>query len=98
MELTEARKLALKRAGKHYAATYLLLSIAVDHAEEGEMALRQIGMNRNEIKMNANRTMKAFDAFFTGFKRYLHKDDGKVIMRDFENLKPQIDKILDLNL
>ena len=95
---TEERDRLLKIAGKHYAATYLLMSIAIDHAEEGDIAVSKLGMNKNEIKMNGSRVLKAFDLFFQSFKKYIATGDSAVILRDFEQLKPEIDKILDLKL
>ena len=95
---TEERDRLLKIAGKHYAATYLLMSIAIDHAEEGDIAVSKLGMNKNEIKKNAHLVMKHFDIFCQDFKKYIAKGDSSVILRDFEQLKPEIDKILDLKL
>lgn len=94
----EEKERLLHMAGKHYAATYLLMSIAVDHAEAGDIAVEKLGLKKNEIKKNASLVMKHFDNFCQDFKKYIAKGDGKVILSDFERLKPEIDKILDLNL
>lgn len=76
----------------------MLLTIAVYHAEEAEALIKKLGYMRNEVKMNANRVMASFDHFFEDFKKYIGKDDGKVILNDFERLKPEIDKLLESNL
>lgn len=94
----EERERLRKIAGKRFAKVYMHLSFAIDDAEEGEMALEKLGLMRNEIKQNAVRVMKAFDFFFIDFKKYIGKGDGAVILRDFERIKPEIDKVFDLNL
>lgn len=98
MALTEEKRQAIIRAGKHYGAAYLLMTIAMDHIDSGDVEIGRIGMNRNSIKMNGSRVQKSFDIFCQDFNKYLGKGDGDVVLRDFEQLKPEIDKILDLNL
>lgn len=94
----EERDRLLKVAGKELADVYILLTVAVDHAEEAEAAIEKLGYMRNEVKMYASHVMKAFDLFFATFRKYLGKGDGEVILRDFEKIKPEIDRVLDINM
>lgn len=50
------------------------------------------------MKQTAGSVQRAFDMFHRNFKKFIPKDDGAVLLRDYENLKPEIDKILDLKL
>lgn len=97
-QMTDRQKELLHQAGKHYAATYLLMTIAVDHADMGDRAVSELGMYRNEIKQNAARVQKSFDRFCQDFKKYIAHGDDKVILNDWERLSEEIEKILDLNL
>lgn len=88
----------LKLAGKEFAKSYMAASAAIDYAEAGELAIEKLGFKRNEIKMNLNRLMNQFDNFLQDFKKYIEKGDSLVILKDFENIKPQLDKIFDAEL
>lgn len=94
----EERDRLLHKAGKHYAATYMLMTIAIDHADEGDKAVKDLGLDRNEIKMNAARVQKSFDVFCKDFKKYIAHGDDKVILNDWERISAGIEKVLDLNL
>lgn len=85
----------LNRAGKAYAKTYMLMTCAIDYADEGDNAIAELGMYRTEIKQNAVRVQKSFDRFCTDFKKYLSKGDGKVILADWERVSKGVDKILE---
>ena len=94
----EERDRLLKIAGKKFAKVYLHLSLAIDDAEDGEMAVQKLGLCHTDIKYDLSRLMKDFDRFFVGFKKYIASGDSAVILRDFERLKPEIDKIFNTNL
>lgn len=98
MPMRERQKELLHRAGKHYAATYMLMTIAIDHADEGDKAVSELGLYRNEVKMNAARVQKAFDMFCKDFRKYIEKGDSAVILSDYERLTADIERILDLKL
>lgn len=94
----EERDRLVQLAGKELAYVYMLLTVAIYHAEEAEVLIKKLGYMRNEVKMNVKRLMADFDHFFEDFKKYIGKDDGVIILRDFERLKPEIDKLLKSNL
>lgn len=94
-ELTEEQQTLLHKAGKHYAAAYLLATIAVDQADDGDEACRRLGLMRNEIKMNANRVQRAFTVFCDDFRKYIAKGDANVILSDWERLSEKIGAIIE---
>ncbi len=94
----EERDRLLQKAGKEYAVTYMLMTIAIDHADEGDRAVAELGLNRNEIKMNAERVQKAFDVFCRDFRKYIAHGDDKVILNDYERLTAAIEQVVDSNL
>lgn len=85
-------------AGKHLGGAYLLITNAIDHIESAEIELEKMGLNHTSIKYYGKMLYNAFDRFFNNFKKYIGPGDGAVVLRDFEQMKPEIDKILDLNL
>lgn len=89
----------LLRAGKHYAAAYYLFSIAMVHIDEGDEEINSVGLFHREVKQLATRTQKAFDDFHRNFKnKFIPKEAGAVILRDYDELCAGIEKVLDLQL
>ena len=98
-KITEGeRERLLLKAGKEYAFVYMLMTCAIDHADEGNKAIQQLGMYRTEIKMNAERVQKAFDVFCRDFKKYLAHGNDKVILADWGRVSEGINKVLEEEL
>lgn len=95
---TQDRDKALRKAGKELAKAYMLMTFAMDHIEEAEEEIKKAGLMRNETKRYAGMVHQAHDRFLQYFQRFIGKDDGKVILSDYERLKPNIDEILDRDL
>ncbi|MCM1168908.1 MAG: hypothetical protein NC324_03125 [Bacteroides sp.] len=74
------------------------MTVAMDHIDSGEAEIERIGLFHREVKMLAGRTQKAFDAFHQNFKRFIPKDAGPVILRDYAEISAGIEKVLDLQL
>lgn len=98
MEKSEREK-KLMRAGKCYAAAYYLFSKAIMYIDEGDDEIKSVGIFHREVKQLAARTQKAFDDFHRHFKtKFIPKEAGSVILRDFEEISEGIEKVLDLRL
>lgn len=93
------RDAAFSRAGKHYAAGYLLMSAAMSHIGMGDDELEKLGMSQREVKMLAGRVQKAFDVFYKAFNsKFLKKGTGAVVVRDYDAISAEIDRIIDEKL
>lgn len=95
----EDRDAALSRAGKHYAAGYLLMSVAMSHIGMGDDELEKLGISHREVKMLAGRAQKAFDVFYKTFNgKFLAKGTGEVVVRDYDAINAEINRIIDEKL
>lgn len=93
------REKKLFRAGKHYAAAYYLMSVAIMHIDEGDEEINSVGLFHREVKQLAARTQKSFDEFHRHFKtKFIPKEAGEIILRDYEQISEGIEKVLDLQL
>ena len=71
MKITERQMELINRAGRCYAAAYLLMTVAMDCVDEGDEACRAAGYHRNDIKMESGRVQAAFDRFCKTFSKYI---------------------------
>lgn len=98
MERSE-RERKLMRAGKCYAAAYYLISKAIVYIDEGDEEINSVGLFHREVKQLAGRLQKDFDAFHNNFKRkFIPKEAGAIILRDYDEISAGIEKVLDLRL
>lgn len=98
MQLTERQLELINEAGKAYAAAYMLMTVAMDYVDSGDEACRAAGFLRNDIKMESGRVQAAFDRFCKTFSKYIGQGDSRVILRDYEEIKPKIEEILEVEL
>lgn len=96
MQLNEQQMASVSKAGKHYAAAYMLMTLAIDHIDEGDMMLTRIGKMKQRIKQGARRTQQAYDDFCREFKPLLEDAPDGVILGEFEELKEKINRIINL--
>lgn len=88
----------VQHAGACYAACYLLMTVAMDYADAGDEACKAAGYHRNDIKMESGRVQAAFDRFCKTFSKYIGQGDSRVILLDYEEIKPKIEEILEVEL
>lgn len=98
MKITERQMELINRAGRCYAACYLLMTVAMDYADAGDEACKAAGYHRNDIKMESGRVQAAFDRFCKTFSKYIGQGDSRVILKDYEEIKPKIEEILEVEL
>lgn len=48
--------------------------------------------------MESGRVQAAFDRFCKTFSKYIGQGDSRVILRDYEEIKPKIEEILEVEL
>ncbi len=91
----EQRHKNIALAGKHYGKAYLLMTIAMDNIDTGDIAVEKAGYMRLRIKQQAKRVQQAYDQFLGEFRRYISKTDGATILNDFDYYAPKINELLD---
>ena len=95
-KITERQLELINEAGKAYAAAYLLMTVAMDYVDSGDGAVKAAGFHRNDIKQECGRVHKQFDRFCQSFRKYIGQGDSRVILRDYEELKPKIEELLEV--
>ena len=98
MQLTERQLELINEAGKAYAAAYLLMTVAMDYVDSGDGAVKAAGFHRNDIKQECGRVQAQFDRFCKTFSKYIGKDDSRLILRDYEEIRPRIEKVMEVEL
>lgn len=98
MRLTERQLELINEAGKAYAAAYLLMTVAMDYVDSGDEAVKAAGFHRNDIKQESGRVQAQFDRFCQSFRKYIGQGDSRVILADYEEIKPKIEEILEVKL
>lgn len=88
----------VQHAGACYAAAYLLMTVAMDYVDSGDGAVKAAGFHRNDIKQESGRVQAQFDRFCKAFRKYIGQGDSRLILRDYEELKPKIEEILEVKL
>lgn len=88
----------VQHAGACYAAANLLLTLAMDYIDSGDMAVNKAKYDCHEIKSTAKGVQRHFDLYCKTFSKYIGKDDSRLILRDYEELKPKIEEILEVKL
>lgn len=95
-KITERQLELINEAGKAYAAAYLLMTVAMDYVDSGDEAVKAAGFHRNDIKQESGRVQAQFDRFCKAFDKYIGQGDSRVILRDYEELKPKIEELLEV--
>lgn len=98
MRLTERQLELINEAGKAYAAAYLLMTVAMDYVDSGDEAVKAAGFHRNDIKQESGRVQAQFDRFCKAFRKYIGQGDSRVILADYEEIKPKIEKVMEVEL
>ena len=97
-KLSEYQEEKVLEAGKAYAAAYLLMTVAMDYVDSGDGAVKAAGFHRNDIKQECGRVHKQFDRFCQSLRKYIGQGDSRVILRDYEEIKPRIEKVMEVEL
>jgi len=79
---------------KHFSATYLMISLAVNHFEQGIEILEQYGLTEHEIKRSLKTIEYQFDRLDKEYRKLITDKGGKVFVQDYEDLLKRFDKIL----
>ena len=95
-KITERQLELINEAGKAYAAANLLLTLAMDYIDSGDMAVNKAKCDCHEIKSTAKGVQRHFDLYCKTFSKYIGKDDSRLILRDYEELKPKIEELLEV--
>lgn len=98
MQLTERQLELINEAGKAYAAAYLLMTVAMDYVDSGDGAVKAAGFHRNDIKQESGRVQAQFDRFCKAFDKYIGQGDSRVILKDYEEIRPRIEKVMEVEL
>lgn len=88
----------INEAGKAYAAAYLLMTVAMDYVESGDDSVKAAGFHRNDIKQESGRVQAQFDRFCKAFRKYIGQGDSRVILKDYEEIRPRIEKVMEVEL
>lgn len=97
-KITERQLELINEAGKAYAAAYLLMTVAMDYVDSGDGAVKAAGFHRNDIKQECGRVHKQFDRFCQSFRKYIGQGDSRVILKDYEEIRPRIEKVMEVEL
>lgn len=92
MNLTAKQQMHVEQAGKHLAFGYMLMTLAMDHFDDSELLLKDVGVMKQRIKQLAGRTQKDFNIFCDEFKPLLEGTDG-ILLKEYEELKAKINKM-----
>lgn len=92
---TEQQMEHIAHAGREYSKAYLLMTIAMDNIDSGDIAIEKAGYMRLRVKQQAKRVQQAYDQFLGEFRRYISKTDGTTILDDFDYYAPKINELLD---
>lgn len=93
MKLTAKQKLHVEQAGKHLSFGYMLMTLAMDHFDDCELQLKDVGVMKQKIKQCAGRTESAYRIFCDEFKPLLGETNGGVLLKEYEELKEKINKL-----
>ena len=92
MNLTAKQKLHVEQAGKHLSFGYMLMTLAMDHFDDCELMLKDVGVMKMKIKQAAGRTEGAYRIFCDEFKPLLEGTDG-ILLKEYEELKEKINQL-----
>ncbi len=79
---------------KHFSATYLMISLAVNHFEQGIEILEQYGLTEHEIKRSLKTIEYQFDKLDKEYRKLVTGNGSKTFVEDYEDLLKRFDKIL----
>ncbi len=79
---------------RHFSATYLMISLAVNHFEQGIEILEQYGLTEHEIKRSLNVIEKQFDKLDNEYRKLVTDKGSKTFIEDYEDLMKRFDKLL----
>ena len=84
----------MENVNRHFSATYLMLSLAMNHFEQGIEILEQYGLTEHEIKRSLNIIEKQFDKLDNEYRKLVTDKGSKTFVEDYEDLLKRFDKIL----
>ena len=84
----------MENVNKHFSATYLMLSLAMNHFEQGVEILKEYGLPKHEIKRSINVIEKQFDKVDKEYRKLITDKGGKLFVEDYESVLNKFDKIL----
>lgn len=84
----------MENVNRHFSATYLMLSLAMNHFEQGVEILEQYGLTEHEIKRSLNIIEKQFDKLDNEYRKLVTDKGSKTFVEDYEDLLKRFDKIL----
>lgn len=84
----------MENVNKHFSATYLTLSLAMNHFEQGVEILKEYGLTEHEIKRSINVIEKQFDKVDKEYRKLITDKGGKLFVEDYETVLNKFDKIL----
>ena len=84
----------MESVNRHFSATYLMLSLAMNHFEQGIEILEQYGLTEHEIKRSLNIIEKQFDKLDNEYRKLVTDKGSKTFVEDYEDLLKRFDKIL----
>ena len=83
-----------KSINRHFSATYLLISLAMNHFEQGLEILDQYGLTEHEIKRAASIIEKQFDKLDKEYRKLVTDQGSRLFVEDYESTLNQFDQIL----
>ena len=79
---------------RHFSATYLMISLAVNHFEQGIEILEQYALTEHQIKRSLNIIEKQFDKLDYEYRKLVTDKGSKTFNEDYEDLMKRFDKLL----
>lgn len=79
---------------KHFSATYLMISLAMNHFEQGMDILSEYGLTEHEIKRSSKIIESQFDKLDGAFRKLIKNEGSKLFVEDYEDLLKRFDTIL----
>lgn len=79
---------------KHFSATYLMISLAMNHFEQGIEILEQYGLTEHEIKRSSRIIETHFDKLDKEYRKLVTNKGSERFVEDYEDLLKRFDKIL----
>lgn len=96
MQEALAKSADLERLDAHLSATYLLMSLAIDHFERATDILNKYDLCARELKQAVNGVEHSFDRVEHYYRSILGIGNAKAFAEDFYKYAEQIDEMLNI--